>query len=119
MNNISIIKIKIRFDQIYHEQIKEPISDMLTGKNSCVLLFGPSEGGKSYLLRGGENQKGLLDRAVDDLFNFVEINKQVNQGKANRSISSYRLKTVIYYVYNDNIYDLLSGNSQQKQSKVK
>ena len=91
---------------------------MLMGKNSCILFFGPSEGGKSFTLRGGEKEKGLLDRAVDDLFNFVEINHQVNTGKLNRTVNNFRLKMVIYYVHNDNVFDLLNGSTKQNPLKL-
>lgn len=92
---------------------------MLMGKNSCILVFGPSQGGKSYTIRGGEKEKGLLDKAVDDLFNFVEINQQINnQGKQNRTINKFRLKIVIYYVYEDKVYDLLNGIAKQIPLKL-
>ncbi len=91
---------------------------MLSGKNSCIMVFGPSEGGKSYTFRGGEKEKGLIDRAVDDLFNFVEINQQVNQGKQNRSIYSFQLKVMIYHVYNENIFDLLSSSAKPNPLKI-
>jgi len=82
------------------------------------MVFGPSEGGKSYTFRGGEKEKGLIDRAVDDLFNFVEINQQVNQGKQNRSIYSFQLKVMIYHVYNENIFDLLSSSAKPNPLKI-
>ena len=91
---------------------------MLSGKNSCIMVFGPSEGGKSYTFRGGENEKGLIDRAVDDLFNYIEINQQVNQGKQNRSINTFRLKIMIYQIFNENIYDLLSSSSKPNPLKI-
>jgi len=91
---------------------------MLSGKSSCIIVFGPSEGGKSYTFRGGEKEKGLIDRAVDDLFNFVEINQQVNQGKQNRSIYTFQLKVMIYHVYNENIFDLLSSSAKPNPLKI-
>ena len=91
---------------------------MIKGKNSCVIFFGPSDGGKSYSLRGGENSdKGILDRSADDLFNLIELSKQVNQGKSIRIIS-YNVKMSVYQVFNDNISDLLNNTQSQNFLKV-
>ena len=91
---------------------------MLKGQNTCVLFFGPSDGGKSYTLRGGDkSDQGILDRAAEDLFNLIEISKQVNQGKSIRIIS-YNVKLCVYQVFNDNISDLLTNSQTQNFLKV-
>lgn len=105
-------------DKLYNENIKENVCNMIKGKNSCILFFGPSEGGKSFTLRGGENSdKGILDRDSDDLFNLIEISKQVNHGKSIRVIS-YNIKMSVYQVFNDNISDLLNNSQTQNFLKV-
>ena len=72
----------VTLDVVYNDTVKENISNLFHGKNACVLLFGPMDGGKSYLLRGAADQKsnepGLLSRAVNDLFNLVDLTKQAN-----------------------------------------
>jgi hypothetical protein len=91
---------------------------MLKGKNACVLFFGPSDGGKSFTLRGGDNSdKGILDRAAEDLFNLIELSKQVNQGKSIKIIN-YNVKLSVYQVFNENITDLLNNSQSQNFLKV-
>ena len=42
-------------EQIYNEVINDNITQLFHKKNSCVFCFGPSGGGKSYLLFGENN----------------------------------------------------------------
>ena len=104
-----------KLDMIYNENIKGCISNMFHGKNSCVLFFGPMDGGKSYVLRGSADQKcsepGLLSRAVVDLFNLVELTRQAN---INSKINNYFVvKCSAYQVYLDNVNDLLARETRQ------
>ena len=67
-------------DKIYNENIKDNITNLIHGKNSCVFFFGPIDSGKSYLLRGSADQKinneqGLLSRAIIDIFSLVDLIK--------------------------------------------
>lgn len=106
----------VRLDTIYNDTIKENISNLFHGKNACVLLFGPMDGGKSYLLRGAADQKsnepGLLSRAVNDLFNLVDLTKQANH--VGSKVSYYFVvKCSAYQVYLDNVNDLLSREPRQ------
>lgn len=129
-----------KLDLIYSEQIKDSVNNLFQGKNSCVMFFGPADGGKSYLLRGGVEGKviepGLLGRVTQDLFNLVEISKQTNmtsmknrQGNSNAYSNTYSnnasttfstyfaVKMSIYQVYMDQINDLLT-NQYAKSLKM-
>lgn len=79
-------------------------------------MFGPTEAGKSYTLRGGDNDSGILGRSVNDLFNLVEISKQANFGKTQRS-TFFALKMSIYQIYNESLNDLLT-NQYSKSLKI-
>ena len=131
-------------DRIYNETIKDNIAQLFHKKNSCIFFFGPSSGGKSYLLLGEteENNKnnafhkdiskyksnkkinkdnkkklegGLLRRSVSNLLNLLKINRQGNE---NESIQNkYEIRLSIYQVYMDKIYDLL--NKKIKNISIK
>ena len=99
-------------DKIYNEIIKDNLSQLFHKKNSSVFFFGPSSGGKSYLLIGEKedenntisnyqkinynkkyntnkteiNKKiegGLLRRSVNNILNLIKINKQGNDNSSN------------------------------------
>ena len=97
-------------DLIYRDLIKENISNLFQKKNSCVILYGPVDGGKSFLLRGGSTNKGsetgLLSRAIRDTFRLISLYNQ-----ASNNSSSFHVKFCSYQIYLDNIHDLLSTES--------
>ena len=86
-------------NSIYQECLKNPINDLFYNKNACIIFFGPSSGGKSYLCRGSpiinEHESGLLTRSVNDIFKKIGIN------------SDYSIKISVYQIYMNKIYDLL------------
>ena len=97
-------------DTIYKDLIKDNISNLFQKKNSCVILYGPIDGGKSFLLRGGATptggDSGLLSRAIRDIFRLISLYNQ-----ANNNSSSFHAKISSYQIYLDNIHDLLSKDS--------
>ena len=44
-------------EKIYNENIKDNITNLFHGKNSCVLFFGPFDSGKSFSLRGSADKR--------------------------------------------------------------
>ena len=105
-------------NKIYIDYVKENVGLLFHGKNALNIFFGPIDGGKSFLLRGSPNQKlnepGLLSRAMNDIINLVDVNKQSN---LNSKINEFFIiKLSIYQVYLDNVYDLLT--SEIKPLKV-
>ena len=90
---------KQSLDLIYQEEIKNNINDLFYKKNCCMFFFGPESSGKSYILRGGDGQNekepGMLTRVVNDILNVISTN------------DNFVIKSSVYQIYMDNIYDLL------------
>ena len=97
-------------DIIYKDLIKDNISNLFQKKNSCILLHGPIDSGKSFLLRGGSTpsggESGLIYRGIRDIFRLISLYNQ-----ANTNTSSFHIKFCSYQIYLDNIHDLLSKDS--------
>ena len=97
-------------DSIYRDLIKDNISNLFQKKNSSILLYGPIDSGKSFLLRGGNTpsggDSGLLYRGIRDIFRLISLYNQ-----ANTNTSSFHVKFCSYQIYLDNIHDLLSNES--------
>jgi hypothetical protein len=97
-------------DIIYKDLIKDNISNLFQKKNSCILLHGPIDSGKSFLLRGGNTpsggESGLIYRGIRDIFRLISLYNQ-----ANSNTSSFHVKFCSYQIYLDNIHDLLSKDS--------
>ncbi len=102
-------------EKIYNENIKDNITNLFHGKNSCVLFFGPIDSGKSFCLRGSadqrQNENGILSKAINDIFNLIELTKQANQNSKIKSF--FNVKISAYQIYLDTIYDLFSREINQ------
>lgn len=104
-------------EQIYSENLKLQVSNLFQGQNSSFFLFGPSESGKSFTLRGEESNpdSGLFSSAIYDILNLIEIAKQGNKGS--KKYTNYSLKISIFQIYAEIISDLLSKDTS-KDTKV-
>lgn len=109
-NNICFLN-SIRIENIYNEQVKDSISNLFLGKNSCILQFGPSNSGKTYCsINPDPIDQGLIIRSINDIFNFIEISKSSNKNQLSKNISNlFNIKISIYQIYNDSLNDLLSN----------
>ena len=97
-------------DKIYNEVIKDNITQLFHKKNSCILFFGPSSGGKSYLLTGenGENtNNNNNNQKMTYNYNnkYSLSNNKIN--KDNQKIEGGLLKRSI-----NNILNLIKINKQ-------
>ena len=129
-------------EQIYNEIINDNITQLFHKKNSCVFCFGPSSGGKTYLLFGENNDinnkknnkndkyhylncnkenkkdknekmnKGLIKSSINKILNLIKINKQGNDNSSNTK-NKYELKISIYQIYFNKIFDLLSKDNKK------
>lgn len=96
-------------DLLYQDIVKPNINNLFQGKSSIFIAFGPTTSGKSYSIRGDDkysNELGILDLAVKDILNLIELSNEANVEF--KKASNYNLKLSIYQVFGDNINDLLS-----------
>ena len=105
LNFDKVYSSSFSLDLIYQQILQNPINDLFYKKNSCMLFFGPTMGGKSYLLRGSpfknDNESGLLTRAIKEIFQRLEFN------------NNFSLKLSVYQIYLDKMYDLLSDEAKE------
>lgn len=53
------------------------MKSFVEGNNACILLFGATEGGKTYTLKGKTGlERGILPRAIEDIFNIVRNSEE-------------------------------------------
>lgn len=59
-------------EKFYAQTVRPLVQNFIEGENGCVILFGPTQGGKTYTLKGKAGlERGLLPRSVEDIFNIV------------------------------------------------
>ena len=104
-------------DLLYNENIQQSVKNLFLGKKSCILLFGPKNSGKSYILRGGRSpyreEKGLLHNCAQDILESINLSNNINNN------FDYILKFSIVLIYNNELYDLLNNNNLNNTIKNK
>ncbi|RKO91664.1 kinesin motor domain-containing protein [Blyttiomyces helicus] len=75
-----------------------PIASILLGYNITIFGYGQKGSGKTYTMMGNRQQKGLIPRLVENIFNFIALSmKNINV-------------TVSYMeIYQEEVNDLLTG----------
>ena len=121
-------------EQIFNEIINDNITQLFHKKNSCVFCFGPTSGGKTFLLFGENNDinniknnkynkyhyincnkenkkdknekmnKGLIKSSINKILNLIKQGNEISSNTKNK----YELKISVYQIYFDKIFDLLS-----------
>ncbi|NXR47398.1 KIF14 protein, partial [Hippolais icterina] len=80
------------------------------GYNACLFAYGQTGSGKSYTMMGFDEDRGIIPRLCEGLFN------QISQTDKEQVL--YHLEMSFFEVYNEKIHDLLvfkAENGQKKQ----
>ncbi|NXC56146.1 KIF14 protein, partial [Aleadryas rufinucha] len=80
------------------------------GYNACLFAYGQTGSGKSYTMMGFDEDRGVIPRLCEDLFNQI--------AQMDKEQVLYHLEMSFYEVYNEKIHDLLvfkAENGQKKQ----
>ncbi|NXC82106.1 KIF14 protein, partial [Cercotrichas coryphoeus] len=80
------------------------------GYNACLFAYGQTGSGKSYTMMGFDEDRGIIPRLCEDLFNQI--------AQMDKEQVLYHLEMSFFEVYNEKIRDLLvfkAENGQKKQ----
>ncbi|KAL0464505.1 UNVERIFIED_CONTAM: Kinesin-like protein KIN-1 [Sesamum latifolium] len=121
-------EIKFHFDRVFfqgsqqadiYEFLALPIvKGVVNGVNGAIITYGQTGAGKTYSMEGpgitecNEEQKGLLPRVVDGLFNSIKLSDDTTR---------YTIKLSMVEIYLERVrdlFDLSKDNLQIKESKV-
>uniref|UniRef100_A0A0D3CB78 Kinesin motor domain-containing protein n=1 Tax=Brassica oleracea var. oleracea TaxID=109376 RepID=A0A0D3CB78_BRAOL len=110
---------KFRFNKVYSpastqaevfSDIKPLVRSVLDGYNVCIFAYGQTGSGKTYTMTGPdgarEEEWGVNYRALNDLFKISQSRK---------SNIAYEVGVQMVEIYNEQVRDLLSGDSSQKR----
>ncbi|CAH8381161.1 unnamed protein product [Eruca vesicaria subsp. sativa] len=110
---------KFRFNKVYSpastqaevfSDIKPLVRSVLDGYNVCIFAYGQTGSGKTYTMTGpdgaSEEEWGVNYRALNDLFKISQSRK---------SNIAYEVGVQMVEIYNEQVLDLLSGDSSQKR----
>ncbi|WAR53516.1 hypothetical protein PtB15_3B24 [Puccinia triticina] len=83
--------------EIYQSHIASMIQDAVAGYNSTLFAYGATGSGKSYSMIGSEKEDGIMQRAIEDVFDLIE---QVYR--------EYVVRASYLEIYNEQLRDLLA-----------
>ncbi|NXO75918.1 KIF14 protein, partial [Sitta europaea] len=79
------------------------------GYNACLFAYGQTGSGKSYTMMGFDENRGIIPRLCEDLFNQI--------AQMDKEQVLYHLEMSFFEVYNEKIHDLLVFKAENRQKK--
>eukprot|EP01052_Picozoa_sp_SAG31_P001064 SAG31_NODE_34_length_31842_cov_31.677850_20_plen_267_part_00 len=86
-----------------HESLSKPVvASVLDGFHGTVLCYGQTGSGKTYTMTGSEEDPGLIQLSVDQIFQHI----------AGSTSSEYIVRVSYVELYNEKVRDLLNPGSR-------
>lgn len=85
-----------------------------TGQSALLFAYGITNAGKTYTIMGDDEGRkcGIIPRAIDGIL------KEIHRREQNAIVKyAYQLHASFYEIYNEQVFDLLSGTTDQGNSK--
>eukprot|EP00055_Hartaetosiga_balthica_P005061 m.14240 g.14240 ORF g.14240 m.14240 type:complete len:869 (-) comp4276_c0_seq2:376-2982(-) len=79
---------------------KPLIMSSVDGYNVCIIAYGQTGSGKTYTMMGPDGDPGVNKRAIKELLETCDAREEVD----------YKITVSLLEVYNEKIFDLLSGD---------
>ncbi|KAL3680718.1 hypothetical protein R1sor_023674 [Riccia sorocarpa] len=90
---------------IYEAHTKKIISSTVRGFNGTIFAYGQTSSGKTYTMRGSQDEPGIIPIAIQDVFRNIEA-------ESNRE---FLLRVSYMEIYNEEIKDLLAPENRKLQ----
>lgn len=95
---------------LYDTAVKSVVLDSLNGFNGSIIAYGQTGTGKTHTMEGDEGeQRGVIPRASEEIFNYVEQTGTVD--------SKFLVRVSFLQIYNEQVCDLLDPDSLKKLTK--
>lgn len=95
------------------------LTNALNAYNGCLLAYGQTGAGKSHSMMGDihcVNEKGLLPRACERLFEMVDQRKK--EAEAQGQVMTAAILTSYLEIYQEKMYDLLQSTRTDLQVRI-
>nr|XP_051689622.1 kinesin-like protein KIF27 isoform X3 [Oryctolagus cuniculus] len=102
-------------DEVYNTCIKPLVLSLIEGYNATVFAYGQTGSGKTYTIGGGhvasvvEGQKGIIPRAIQEIFQSISENPSVD----------FDVKVSYIEVYKEDLRDLLELETSMKDLHIR
>ncbi|KGL80860.1 Kinesin-like KIF27, partial [Tinamus guttatus] len=102
-------------EEVYATCIKPLVVSLTEGYNATVFAYGQTGSGKTYTIGGGhiasiaENEKGIIPRAIQELFQHISENENID----------FSVKVSYIEVYKEELRDLLELETSVKDLHIR
>ncbi|XP_054266606.1 kinesin-like protein KIF13A isoform X4 [Macrosteles quadrilineatus] len=90
---------------------RDILDNAFQGYNACIFAYGQTGSGKSFTMMGSQEQKGIIPRLCDSLFDIIA--RQQSQEL------TYKVEVSYMEIYNEKVHDLLDPNANKQSLKVR
>lgn len=114
----------------------EIVQHAFEGYNACIFAYGQTGSGKSYTMMGTQNDRGIIPRLCQSMFDRIEremkdqlttnetnlstdTNEKLNEILSMKFSSTYRIEVSYFEIYNEKVRDLLNPNNNHHALKVR
>ncbi|XP_054157934.1 kinesin-like protein KIF13B [Oppia nitens] len=98
-------------DQVFNELGIPVLQSSFEGYNACIFAYGQTGSGKSYTMMGTPNDKGLIPRLCDAIFERIASNGDPN--------TNFKIEVSYMEIYNEKVHDLLDPKGTKQNLKVR
>ncbi|XP_037099408.1 kinesin-like protein KIF21A [Syngnathus acus] len=119
-----VFDIDTQQDAIYGDCTESLIEGCFEGYNATVFAYGQTGSGKTYTMGTGfdvnigEDELGIIPRAVNHLFRGIEERRQAatEQGKP---VPEFKINAQFLELYNEEVVDLFDVEARRQRSSVR
>uniref|UniRef100_A0A915I7P9 Kinesin-like protein n=1 Tax=Romanomermis culicivorax TaxID=13658 RepID=A0A915I7P9_ROMCU len=90
--------------EVYQETAKPIVRSAMLGFNGTIFAYGQTSSGKTYTIMGKTDSWGVIPLSIGEIFETIE----------NTPNRIFLLRVSYMEIYNENVTDLLSGQSRLK-----
>lgn len=94
---------------VYDNLAKRLVRRVMEGYHGTVFAYGMTGTGKTFSMQGTAHQPGVIPLAITDIFSYIRENP-------NRE---FLLRVSYLEIYNEKIFDLLSGGDGKEEIKLR
>ncbi|XP_050598547.1 kinesin-like protein KIF13A isoform X2 [Bombus affinis] len=98
-------------DVVFDALGRDILDNAFQGYNACIFAYGQTGSGKSYTMMGSGENKGIIPRLCDNLFDMI--------AKQQSSELTYKVEVSYMEIYNEKVHDLLDPKPNKQSLKVR
>mmetsp|Transcript_15176 Transcript_15176/g.22975 ORF Transcript_15176/g.22975 Transcript_15176/m.22975 type:complete len:1531 (-) Transcript_15176:63-4655(-) len=96
---------------VFEQVARATVKDILSGYNGTIFAYGQTGSGKTYTMFGTSDQKGIIPRCAEALFNGITDTKV--------DVEEVYIKCSFVEIYQENVRDLLNPTGNKLRIREK